>query len=199
MLTTQGLTPFDSSASHLATADSGTNKAHPAAHAATNAIDAPQAAADHAAETVSLSSAALALQHGDHSSAAQALTYTVPGKSSHAGTASQSTASPMSTDIAHRKLAEKLQAAGIAAQPPFDFKVEANSQHIQVLGNRPDAARIEQLINSDPALQQSLSSAVATTTNQPAQKPATRGASTLGSTYQSIASMPKNSTILAKV
>jgi len=220
MLTTQVLTQFDSTASHLPTADSGATKAQPDTHAATNAIGARQVAADHAAETVSLSSAALALQRGDSSSTPQALTYTIPGKSSHATSqasiASQQNTNPIPTDIAHRKLAEKLQAAGIATQPPFDFKVDAGSQHIQVLGNRPDAARIEQLINSDPALQQALSSSTASTTTstkpnltsskatptatgQTPQAQAARGTHSLGSAYQSTASTPKNSTILATV
>ncbi|MFC3625931.1 hypothetical protein ACFOKJ_07250 [Vogesella amnigena] len=50
-------------------------------------------------------------------------------------------------------LQHKLAAAGISASPPFELvESDPNTGYISVRGQRPDAAAIEQLINSDDKL-----------------------------------------------
>jgi hypothetical protein len=48
----------------------------------------------------------------------------------------------------------KLSAAGISASPPFSLSIkDPNQAHVTVTGDRPDAKKIEDLINGDKSLQ----------------------------------------------
>lgn len=199
MLTANALAQYDASSSRHLQADVSTEKTRPTTTAATNTTTALPVAVESAAETVKLSDAARALQRGEAAGTSSALTYSnlkntrLQSEGAKNNRAQQSKAMP--ADIAHRKLADKLQAAGIATEPPFDYKFDASSQHIQVLGNRPDAARIEQLINSDPTLQQSLRGVTlpaSNSTTAPTSK-------TAGNTYLNLTSPARQKTVLETV
>jgi len=49
-------------------------------------------------------------------------------------------------------LAEAFQHAGVPTQPPVDIQLDSRNGHIRVSANRPDAAQIEDTLNSDPQL-----------------------------------------------
>jgi hypothetical protein len=51
-------------------------------------------------------------------------------------------------------LAEALRSGGFAAGPPVEVEVDLESGRIRVVAERPDAAAMENWINSDPALVQ---------------------------------------------
>lgn len=199
MLTANALAQYNATSSHHLPADTSTGKTRTAITAATNSTPTLPEAVENAAETVKLSDTARALQRGEAADTFSALTYSnlknTRSQSENAKTSSSMPSKIIATDIAHRKLADKLQAAGIATEPPFDYKFDASSQHIQVLGNRPDAARIEQLINSDPTLQQSLKGITLPTSSSTAAATS----KTTGNAYLNLTSPARQKTVLETV
>jgi hypothetical protein len=199
MITANVLTQYDASTAHQPSADTVATKSRSSAQAATTATTTLPLAAETATETVSLSPAALALQHGETSGHPPALTYSMNGSARRNSEPGQPVATQPATqatpDITQRKLTDKLQAAGIATSPQFDVRMDNRTQQVQVLGNRPDAPRIEQVINNDPALQQALSNSTAlpqasTQSNRAEQHPApaqpgtSRASKRLAASYQ---------------
>lgn len=53
-------------------------------------------------------------------------------------------------------LAEALNSAGFPADPPVEVEVDGETGHIRVTTDRPDAAAIEEFLNSDPELAQEI-------------------------------------------
>ncbi len=58
-------------------------------------------------------------------------------------------------------LREAFREAGIAMQPPIDLRVDYNTNRIVVSGDRPDAAAIEDKLNSDPKLAEEVRTTIA--------------------------------------
>jgi len=195
MINANVLTQYDASSAHQA-ADTVATKPR----AATNAAAALPVAAETASETVSLSPAALALQQGDASGLPPALTYSKASSLRRPADNAPQAAQPApaaAQDITHKKLTDKLQAAGIATSPQFDVRMDNKSQQVQVLGNRPDAPRIEQVINNDPALQQALSNGAPPQAKLSAQPQPTQASKRLAASYQEKPLLPDNKNLTA--
>lgn len=101
-------------------------------------------------ETVTLSNQARALLRGELPDTLGALTYGTPNRADAARQPSLSVRQP---DAA---MLDRLRQAGIATVPPFAIQIDPLNHRVSVIGQRPDAERIEALINGSPDLQPTL-------------------------------------------
>lgn len=109
--------------------------------------DTPPATGD---EAVSLSGAGLALQRGAIPEAQPALTYGIPQRPRSAQGAAPAQVAPQ-IRFPDAALLASLRAAGIPTQPVFELDVNRATGETRVVGTRPDAAQIENLINHPAA------------------------------------------------
>lgn len=144
-----GLSPAQSGSGHPAGFAAAT--ANPAAGAA-SAL--PQGTADLAPaatdDAVTLSREALALQRGERTASGTPLTYdtTLPRQRDSGTSTAASSRQLQFPDVA---LLASLRAAGIPTQPAFELAVNPATGQTNVIGTRPDASRIEDLINHPSA------------------------------------------------
>jgi hypothetical protein len=92
-------------------------------------------------EEVMLSGAAMAMQRGEMAAAQTPLTYGDPRRARNAAAANAQVQYPDAATLA------SLKAAGIPPQPSFALATNPATGQTQVVGTRPDAPRIEKLIN----------------------------------------------------
>lgn len=135
--------PAANFASRAATALPDDAEAGAAAHADTLGNDT-------AGETVTLSYQARALLRGELPENPGALTYGAPNRADAARQPALSVRQPDAAMLA------RLRQAGIATVPPFAIQIDPLNHRVSVLGQRPDAERIEALINGSPDLQPTL-------------------------------------------